>query len=151
MDSFSQEWGVAPRNEEAIQEVTKHTAQDLKIWWGRGRVLFADPSESSRPLFLIVSISSLVSPTSSVTKPYCGFFEMIITILSCYFDNYTALLLCYPSNLSFPVSRFKGSRGRRGHGITPNAVLGKTETWESSHPQANNRLVTEAELQERRS
>lgn len=50
MDSFSQEWGVAPRNEEATQEVTKHTAQDLKIWWGRGRVLFADPLESSAAL-----------------------------------------------------------------------------------------------------
>lgn len=74
--------------------------------------MFADPSESSGALFLISSyfchlLSSLASPTSLVTKPYCGFFEMIIMILSCYFDNYTALLLCYPSNLLFPVSGSK--------------------------------------------
>lgn len=127
MHSFSQEWGVALRNEEAVQEVTRHTAQDLKIWWGgRGRLCLLTlpkaggwgwgPCSSSPSYFCHLLVSSLASPTSSVTKPYCGFFEMMIMILSCYFDDYTALLLCYPNNLLFPVSGSKdpevgGARG----------------------------------------
>lgn len=74
------------------------------------------PCSSSPSYFCHLLVSSLVSPTSSVTKPYCGFFEMMIMILSCYFDDYTALLLCYPNNLLFPVSGSKdpevgGARG----------------------------------------
>lgn len=65
VESFGQVWGVVQRNEEAVQEVTGHTAQFAFKNLG-GRAVFADHSKSSGVLVphpkRLVSASSLLWP-----------------------------------------------------------------------------------------
>lgn len=133
VDSFSQVWGVAQRNEEAVQEVTGTQQHNLSLKLGGGVCWpfqkFRGPCSSSQS-------SSLVSPTSPVTKPYCCFFEMIVAILSCYFVSYAGCLTCDPSNLSFSVSHSKDPElGGAGKSL--------------GEDTANNNLVAEAGLEPR--
>lgn len=71
VDSFSQVWGVAQRNEEAVQELTWHTAQfafrDLGVGWGSWGwgVMFADPSKSSGAL---VAYLNLLLPSTCLSS-----------------------------------------------------------------------------------